>query len=199
MRSSHTSASRFPSATDPRLSWLALGLLALAGCPSDPECGTGGAPAAGLVVEGTDVSLEFGSLEYGQNNDCPIDGTPEGVVSVTVAGRQVGGTGLITFCIPRPDTINSGEDLIADDPTLETPEVRVVDVLGEAAGCSFSFDDTVEPTGTARTEGLCDAGANLEGFAFVIEGDLQLTRTCGANIDTVTVSISGRTAALPQP
>lgn len=190
MRSSHTSASRFLSA---------ISLVVLGGCPSDPECGTGGAPEAGLLVEGTDVALEFGSLEYGQNNDCPIDGTPEGVISLTIAGRQVGGPGLITFCIPRPDTIGGGEALIADDPTLETPEVRVVDILGEAAGCSFSFDDAVEPTGTARTEGLCEAGASLEGFAFVIEGQAQLTRTCGADVDTVTVTLSGRTAALPQP
>jgi hypothetical protein len=194
MRSLHTSASRFLSAIS-----LAGALCLLSGCPNETQCGIGGAPEAGLLVTGTDVALEFGDLEYGQNNDCPIVSAPEGVISVTIAGRQVGGTGLITFCIPRPDLSNGGEQLIADDPTLQTPEIRVVDIIGDADGCTFSFDDAVQPTGGANTRGLCEAGANLDGFAFEIDGTAQLTRTCGVNVDTVIVTLSGRTAALPQP
>ncbi|MBA2540610.1 MAG: hypothetical protein H0V17_13310 [Deltaproteobacteria bacterium] len=174
--------------------------VALSGCPADdPECGPGDAPDAAVLASGTDISLEFGELEYGQNNDCPVGSAPEGVISMTIAGVQTGNPlGLITFCVPRPDQFNAGDALVLDDPTLQTTQVRLVDLSGASNGCTFDLEDT-QPAGTANSEGLCDAGASLAGFALVLDGTATLTRTCGADVDTVTVTLAGRVAVAPQP
>ncbi len=184
MRSSLTSALPF------------LLIISLAACPAEEECGTLGAPDDGVVASGLGVDLTFGSMVSGLNNDCPIDGTPEGVISMTIAGSQVGNpTGLFTLCVPRPDQLGGGEDLGIDDPASEDPAVRVVDIVGTDVGCSYELADA-PPTGTAHSEGLCDpSGAG--GFALVLDGEVTLTRTCDATIDTVVVSLSGRVAVQP--
>lgn len=173
-------------------------ITSLAGCPSDGEdCGPGDAPADGIVATGLGVELTYGNLAAGPNNDCPIDGTPEGVISMTIAGVQTDlPNGLFTLCVPRPDLLGAGEALGVDDPASEDPAVRVVDVSGADVSCEYELDDAVPPTGTARSEGLCDpTGAG--GFALILDGQLTLTRTCGAVIDTVNVTLSGTVAVQP--
>jgi hypothetical protein len=189
MRSSLTSVSRFLSITSSLL---------LCGCPSEESCGPDDAPAAAVLASGTDISLEFGALEYGQNNDCPASAAPEGVISMTIAGVQTGNpNGLVTFCVPRPDQFNAGDVLVLDDPTLQDSRIRLVDLGGESNGCTFDLADT-EPTGGANSEGLCDAGASLAGFALVLDGSATLTRDCAGTVDTVSVTLGGRVAVLPQ-
>jgi hypothetical protein len=186
MRSSLTSALPF------------LLITSLAACPGDGEvCGPGDAPDDGITVTGLGLELTYSGLLSGENNDCPIDGTPEGVISLTIAGTQVGDAqGLFTLCVPRPDQLGSGEDLGIDDPASEDPAVRVVDVGGSDISCIYDLDSSVAPTGTARAEGLCDP-TGAEGFALVIDGEVTLTRTCGAVIDTVVVTLAGRAAIFP--
>jgi len=188
MRSSRTSASWFLSITS---------VLLLAGCPSDDECGPGDAPADGIVASGLGVELTYGGMISGENNDCPIDGTPEGVISMTIAGVQTGvPIGLFTLCIPRPDLLSVGESLGIDDPASEDPAVRVVDVGGADAGCTYDLDIAVPPSGTARAKGLCNA-TGAGGFALVLDGQVTLTRTCGAVVDSVVVSLTGTVAVQP--
>jgi hypothetical protein len=153
-------------------------------------------PDEGLAAIGPEVELAYDSLEYGENNDCPEADAPEGVISLTIAGRQIGGIGRFTLCIGRPDLFGQALELGPDEVGVP---VRIIDVTGEANGCSFSFDDTVAPTGTARTEGLCDAGADLSGFTLIVDGTVTLERDCGGVIDTVDVTLAGRITALPQP
>ena len=185
MRSSLTSALPF------------LWLTSLAACPGEPdECGPSDAPDDGVVVTGVGVELTFGGMIAGLNNDCPINGTPEGVISMTIAGAQAGNpTGLFTLCVPRPDQLNGGFDLGIDDPASEDPAIRVVDIVGTDVDCSYELA-AAAPTGTAHSEGLCDS-AGTGGFALVLDGEITLTRTCGATIDSVVVSLSGRVAVQP--
>ena len=170
--------------------------LLVIGCDDDAvTCGPGDAPEAGIVADSAEVTIEYGELVYGQNNDCPAD---PNVVSVTIAGNQVGNiNGRFTLCVGRPDQL-AGRALAlgVDDPASE---VRVIDVSGDVEGCSYRFDDSVPPTGTASTTGLCEAGANLEGFALTLDGTVTLERTCGAVVDSIEVSLSGRAAELAQP
>ena len=171
-------------------------ITSLAACPSDgDECGPGDAPDDGLTVTGLGVELAYNGLLAGPNNDCPIDGTPDGVISLTIAGTQVDGPGLFTLCVPRPDQLSGGEALGIDDPASEDPAVRVVDISGTDVACEYDLDDTA-PTGTVRAQGLCDdTGAG--GFALVIDGEVTLTRTCGAQVDTVVVELGGTIAVQP--
>lgn len=195
MRSSLTSVSRFLS-TISVLAPLAT-LLALGACHDDPTCGTSGAPDSGLTASATDVTLTFGALVGGLNNDCPDPAAPVGVTSLSIAGTQTGGTGLFTICVPRPDNLAAGDLSLSIDaagvPGSPT-EVRIVDLTGDASNCTFKFDKTRPPTGTATAEGLCDNGANAAGFALVVDGAISLTRTCGATVDQVSVTLRGRVA-----
>ena len=198
MRSSLTSASRFLWSTS-----LGLGLVCLAGCPSDPQvCGPGDAPAE-LTVTGTNVSLTYGNFEAGLNNDCPGEGEVPGVgvTSLSIQSRQVGGIGFFTLCVERPDRLNAPSELGPDE---NFHPVRVVDVSGEANGCDFNRDTTVDPTGTAQSIGLCNdargnAGGNAAGFAFTIDGTVTLERDCAGVIDTVAVTLSGEVAVAGPP
>ena len=190
MRSSRTSVSRFLSITS---------LLLLAACPSEDDCGPGDAPAE-IAATGLGVELTFGGMISGANNDCPIDGTPDGVVSMSIQGTQVGNSiGFFTLCVPRPDQLTAGEDLGIDDPASDEPPVRIVDISGSDLGCSYNYDNT-PPTGTARAEGLCDtSGLGEGGFALVLDGQVTLSRDCGGVEDTGVVTISGSVAVQPDP
>lgn len=195
MRSPLTSASRSPSSTRALALACAAGLSLGASCDGDPECGTGGAPASGIVAAGDQANLEFGNMTAGENNDCPAADAPEGVISVTIQAVQTNGTGLFTLCIERPDKLNSTQALGLN--MAGTP-VHVVDVTGMSSGCSFELDTTVTPTGTARAEGACANGVDPAGFALVLDGTISLERTCGATVDTIPATLSGRVAVLPQ-
>jgi len=193
MRSSLTSASRFLWITS-------LAALPLAACDDGSStCGPGSAPANGVSASSVDVTLTYGGLEAGLNNDCPDPAAPAGVVSMTIAGTQVDGTGLFTICVPRPDRLGSEElALSIDIPGMVQPgQVAIVDVSGtDVAACTYSFDATRPPTGSATATGLCDNGANPDGFALILDGAISLQRTCGTTVDQIGVTLKGTVAVV---
>jgi hypothetical protein len=178
--------------TPPRVAsrgwWLAL---ALAGCGGNP-CGPGGAPATGLLASSADVTLTYGNLTAGANNDCPATDAPSGVVSLTISGAQTDGGGLLTLCVPRPDQL-------AKMPLALGTDVHVVDFGGDKNGCTYAFDTTRPPSAMVSTTGMCDNGTNKDGFALSMTGDVSLTQTCtGMNPTSVAVQLSGTVAVNPQ-
>jgi hypothetical protein len=169
--------------------------LLVGGCSSGPAkpdafCGPGGASTSGLVASGTGFTLTFGNLTAGANNDCPDPAAPAGVVSLTIFAHQTDGTGLVTLCVKRPDKLAGGLALDTD--------VEVVDANGTAGGCTFSIDRTTPPTGTASSTGECNGGTGQAGFALTVDGTMQLTRTCGATMDSVAATFQGTVAVAPQ-
>lgn len=166
-------------------------LVVLAAC-GDDECGPGAAPDFGIHAASADVSLTYGNLTSGQNNDCPDPDAPSGVVSLTIQGSQQDGPGLLTLCIARPDKIASGE------LPFGVGQVQIIDLNGEADGCSFTIDRMRPTLGTASTSGLCDNGANPAGYALTVDGNLSLTRTCPTMNDTIAVSFTGTAAIANQ-
>ncbi|HEY5935721.1 MAG TPA: hypothetical protein VIU61_13830 [Kofleriaceae bacterium] len=173
----------------------------LAGCPSDDDatCGPDGAPSAGIVAGDVDVTITYGNLEAGINNDCPDADAPEGVVSVSIHGVQTDGTGLITLCISRPDLIATGEQALG--PDIPGSAVHVVDVTGTFDGCSYELDQNRIPTGKATTRGMCGVnGADPAGFALTLDGAVGLVKTCPAMSPvTVQVLLTGRAAVAAPP
>lgn len=163
----------------------------LVGC-DDETCGTLGAPESGLLASSADVMLEYGEFNAGANNDCPSDPS---VTSLTVTGKLAGGaSGFITLCIPRPDQSNSAGRTLGLDQT--PTDIRLVDVVGTANGCTYMLDRTRVPTGTGQTEGAC--GTDPAGFALVLDGAIGLTRKCGTDpMDTIGVMLTGRVAVHP--
>jgi hypothetical protein len=162
----------------------------LIGCSDDASttCGPGGAASDGLTAgNGSDVALVYENVSASANNDCPDPAAPTGVVSLTVNGSQKGGTGLITFCIPRPDNLAKGNVSLGSD-------VKIVDVTGTAGSCMVSKNSTTVPLGTVGSIGLCDNGTNKKGFALVFDGNLVLSRDCGGTVDNVPVQLVGTVA-----
>lgn len=168
-------------------------LVLLGGCSGD-TCGPGSAAADGLVASANGVTLTYGAMAGGLNNDCPDPAAPAGIVSMTVHGNQTDGTGQITLCIPRPDLITDQTMPLGPDINTGT-DVRLVDLEGMSAGCSFALGNTV--TGTVKTSGLCGNGADNGGFALTVDATVQLDRACMA--DTIDVQLAGTIAvATPQ-
>ena len=160
--------------------------LALTGCGND-DCGPGSAPASGLVASSADVTLTYGNLSAGANNDCPDPMAPTGVVSLTVDGTQTDASALITLCIPRPD-------LLAEmDQSLGTA-VRIIDWNGEKDGCTYAFESSRVVSGTAHAVGMCDNGTNDAGWALGLTGNISLRRTCPTVSDTIAVQLDGLVA-----
>lgn len=162
------------------------GLLA-AGC-GDDTCGPGGAPEDGLTASSAEVTLTYGNFTSGANNDCPEVDPTTGIVSLTISGTQTGTTSTnhITFCVPRPDQLASGVMIGTD--------FRIIDVFGEADGCTFEFATGSVPTGTARATGLCDNGKAPAGYALVVDGNIVLRRTCPDATDMIAVALAGTVA-----
>jgi len=200
MPSSPTSPSPFRSRTDA----LGLALAALAtlpGCGGGDTCGPGSAAESGLVASAAGVTLTFGAMTAGQNNDCPAADAPAGVISLTIRGGQTddvgsGSAGRVTMCVSRPDLLGSTQ--LALGPDVGGSEVRLIDLGGTSNGCSFALDPTRLPTGTVTATGLCGNGSDAAGFALVVAGAASLTRTCGAVVDTVGVTLTGTVAVHPQ-
>lgn len=188
MPSSRTLPSRFLSSTSPLVLVVVLG-----GCPSDGDsCGPDGAPASGLTASnGSDITLTYGNLSSLSGNDCPAADAPSGVISLSIEGTQVGGTGLVTFCIPRPDLLADGRAL---GTTASMGQLRVIDFSGMANNCTFALDGTVPPTGTGTGTGVCKNGTDPAGFALELAGTISLRRTCGATVDTVSLTLAGKVA-----
>jgi hypothetical protein len=170
----------------------ALGSLvaSLAGCGGgDDSCGPGSAPAAGIAASGTALTLTYGQLSAGLNNDCPASGAPAGVTSMTIFGAQTDGTGALALCVSRPDLLAGESQALGPDATGS--EIRVIDVHGAAQSCTFTVDRSKPITGTASSKGLCGNGSDPAGFALTLDGALALTRTCGSTVDSVEITLRG--------
>lgn len=190
MRSLRMSPSHSPSNTSRLVAGL-VGVLAAA-CSDDSQCGPMGAPSTGLIAGSSTATLTFGNMTSLLGNDCPDPAAPAGVVSVSIEGTQTDGTGLVTLCIPRPD-------LLASEPrslgtTMSMADVRIIDLNGTADNCTLTLDVTRPPTGTAIGLGVCGNGDDPAGFALDVDGAVSLKRTCGATVDTVAVTLTGRVA-----
>ncbi len=157
--------------------------LLLAGC-SDDACGPGTAAAFGLVASDADITLTYGNMTAGVNNDCSDPATPD-VISLTIDGIQQDGTSLITFCVPHPDRLASGLQLGS--------EFRIIDFRGELDGCSYEYAGGV-PTGTVTGTGVCDDGSNPAGFALTFDGDFVLRRSCQTSTDMIPLTLKGTVA-----
>jgi hypothetical protein len=170
--------------------WLVI-LIVLDGCGDD--CGPHGAPDVGLVASGTGVTMTFGHLTSSPNNDCPDPAAPDGVIALRVMGAQTDGTGIVSFCIPRIDTLSSG----SLGTFQSSAPIRVTEVTGTSNACSFAFDASQPPTGQGSAHGACDAGTNAKGFALELDGTVALTRTCDAMVDQVSATLRGTVAVVP--
>ena len=166
--------------------------VSLSACSGD-DCGSPGSAVYGLVVSSDQVMLTYGDLMAGANNDCPASDAPSGVVSLTVSGTQMpgsgsgsGGGGLVTFCIPRPDQLGSDQPLGS--------AIKIIDLSGADATCSYALDPSHLPTGSAHGLGVCSNGTDKTGFGLVFDGFVGLTRTCGTTVDSVSVGITGNVA-----
>ena len=137
----------------------------------------------------------FGGLASGLNNDCPVADAPAGVTSLTIQGRQTDGSGAVTLCISRPDKLAT--QTLALGPDAVSSDVRLIDLGGSTSGCTFTQDTTRIPTGTVRAAGLCGNGSDAAGFELIVDGAASLTRTCGATVDTVGVTLVGSVAVHP--
>ncbi|MBS1124689.1 MAG: hypothetical protein H6Q90_6917, partial [Deltaproteobacteria bacterium] len=129
--------SPFPSTTS--LGLVALGALWMlqTGCPGGETCGPAGAPTT--LVAGTDqITLTYGNLEGGLNNDCPDPAAPEGIISLSIHGTQIDGTGLLTLCVPRPDRLAKEE--LGFGLNVAGSDIRLIDVTGTANSCTFTLD-----------------------------------------------------------
>jgi hypothetical protein len=120
------------------------------------------------------------------------------VISLSIHGTETdaGASGLITLCIGRPDLLASQPLALGAEPTTD---VHVVDLSGTAGGCTLTVDRSQPPGGTASASGLCGNGGDPAGFALVLDATLTLTRTCGATVDTVPVTLRGRVAVSGPP
>jgi hypothetical protein len=201
------SHSRFLSTTDRvsgRVPGRVLGLVLVAGAAgagcSDDSCGPGGAPVSGLVASGPQVTLTYGQLLAGQNNDCPAPDAPAGVISLTIRGTQTDATGFITLCVARPDLLVKQAQALG--PDAAGSEVRLVDMSGTASTCRLAIDRTASAqpiTGSVTSSGLCGNGSDAAGFALALDGAVSLARTCGTTTDSLRVTLSGRVAVAPMP
>ena len=187
---------RFPSATS--LALLAAAPLA-AGCGGDDSCGPGNASASGIIAAATGdaVTLTYGRLSSGLNNDCPVSGAPSGVVSMTISGTQTDGSGALTLCVSRPELLADRSQALG--PDAAGSEIRVVDLRGASGSCTFTVDRSKSITGSATSQGMCGNGSDAAGFALTLDGALALTRTCGATVDSVQVTLRGSAAVSATP
>ena len=167
--------------------------LGVVGC-GDDSCGPGDAPATGLIAGDSDFTLNFGNIESGRNNDCVDPAAPEGVISLTLQGTQVGGTGRITLCVGRPDLWEK------QALPLGGTSIQIVDLRGDdAAGCTYDYEPSRPPTGTISTKGMCDAGQGDNGYAIVADGIVSFNRVCPTVSDTISVSLGGTVAVTSIP
>ena len=173
-----------------------LAALAGGGCGDDgATCGPGAAPAAGLTITVDGEVVTYGGFTSSINNDCTIAGS--GVISVSVHGTQVGGTGALTLCLPRPDLL--GGDPVPLAPTRLPPDpadrVHLVDASATlAAGCTLARDPAAAPAATATFTGYCAGGADPAGYALAVSGTVGLKRTCLAGTTSVTGAVDGTVA-----
>lgn len=175
--------------------------LLLGGCSDDAQetCGPGDAPTDGLTATVDPTSFAYGGLSSLPANDCPDPDDPNAPTSITIEGSEVGGGGLFTVCIVRPDLMNRelslGTGLVAGD-------LELVDITGEADGCNYALllSPTDLPTGTASVSGGCANGTNAEGFALTLDAMVPMERTCtGMPAERVVARLAGTVAVAQRP
>lgn len=185
----------FPSSIELRGALVAAALaLVAAGCSDDAACGPGAAGATLTMTIGGET-VTYGGFTSSVNNDCTI--AAAGVISVSVHGTQVGGTGSLTLCLPRPDLL--GADPVPFAPTRLPPaaddRVQLIDASATlAAGCSVVREPTSVPSGTTTFTGYCAGGTDPGGYALTLAGAAGLRRTCGATTDNVAGTLAGTVA-----
>lgn len=151
-------------------------------------------PADGIVASVGGETVTYGSFISSPNNDCtPPDRRP---TSITIDGRQVDPVPsmslIMTFCLPRPDVIDSAPVTVDDFDTLQ-----VIDVFGELSdGCLVLFDRTQPVTGQANFEGYCDEGLSPGGYALSLSATIPVTRMCDGQPDTIELSGRAQVEAL---
>lgn len=174
------------------LSTTSLALVALPGC-SDDACGPGDAPESGLLASSADVALNYGDLTSGPNNDCPDGTAPMGVTTLTIQGSLVGGQGLLTLCIPRPDLLQKG-------PVQLGSAVRIIDLNADAVeGCDYEFEALRPVTGEVSVKNMCDNGQTPKGYILTVDGALSMRRMCPTISDTIAVTFAGTVGVVGTP
>lgn len=169
-----------------------ISLVALAGCPSDGDsCGPDDDVAQTISAASSAVSLTYGNLSSLAGNDCPDPDAPSGVVSLSIESTLVGGTGFMTFCIPRPDLLAKGRLLGGN---MAGVEMRLIDFSANADGCTYARDPAKPPTGGATASGICKNGTDEAGFSLDFQGTINVKRTCGATVEDVALSVVGAVA-----
>ncbi len=161
------------------------------GC-SDDACGPGDAPKVGIVAGDSNITLTYGNMTSRAGNDCPDSAAPSGVVALTIEGTQTEGTGFFTLCIPRPDLLANGGRTLG--LTVSTADIRIIDLRGASAACTYALDTSRPPTGTGVGTGVCGNGTDKAGFAIELDGAVSLRRTCGTTVDSLAVRLTGRVA-----
>ena len=134
--------------------------------------------------------MTYSAFAGSPNNDCPDPAAPSGVISLTIVGAQSGGPGLLTLCVGRPDLLASQAPAFGPDPG----QIHVIDLNGTANNCMLTIDRSQPPSGTATSTGMCGNGSDPAGFALSLDATVRFTRTCGATVDTVSATLSGRAA-----
>lgn len=160
-----------------------------AACCGGDTCGPGTAAPDALELAGTGVDVKYGALSASANNDCPDVSPPAGVVSLTISGTQTTSSFPVTFCIPRPDRLESGATAM-----LGT-DVKIVDLAADiGGGCTLAPAASMAPSGTVVATGMCGNGTDGAGFALRFDGIVPMKRTCGAQVDILDLALSGTVA-----
>ncbi len=168
------------------------------GCSDDASCGPGAAGATLTLTVGGEV-VTYGEFTSSVNNDCTIFET--GVISVTIHGNQIGGTGALTLCLPRPDLLDA--ETVAFAPTRLPPaaddRVQLVDASATlAASCSIVREQASVPAATATFTGYCAGGTDPAGYGLTLAGAVGLRRTCAGNTESVAGTLAGSAAVAAQ-
>jgi hypothetical protein len=166
------------------------------GCGGGDSCGPAGAPDTGLLASAAGITMTYGSLRSGANNDCPDPMAPSGVISLTIEGMQTDGTGNITVCIPRIDLLDGGSAPLGTSNSTGN-DVRIIDLGGTSNNCTFTLSTGSPPTGQAEAAGVCANGTSSAGFALTFDGAVTLNRNCAGTMDNATVTLRGKVAVKP--
>jgi hypothetical protein len=157
---------------------------ALFGCPnnSSETCGPGSNAAADFSAGGSGIAATYGQLASHENHDCVAPNTPAGVVALTIDGVELGGAGLVTLCIPRPDLLATQTMDLANTSSTGS-DVQIVDLTGSASGgCTFALDDTADVIGTISATGLCGEGS--AGYELTFAAVVPVDVACGSGSAT---------------
>lgn len=159
-----------------------------AACNGEQVCGPGDAPAAGLTATVPAGPIEYGGFTSVQARDCGPD-------SITIDGEQQGEAGPIiphlTLCVPLPDSVGDGPIALG---LTDDDVVRLVDANANLGDCTYALDRTEPPPATIEFVGFCDEGLDPAGYSIVLQGTVNLLRTCATGNEEVTATLGGEVA-----